>query len=245
MEWTVLLIGIAIVLFGATLQGTIGFGLALTAVPLLSIMASPKLVVPALMILGTLSSLYLTYRARRSIDLKMVWPLVAGGVAGIPIGTYLLLSLDEDTLRLFVGVVVAVFAVLLLAGVHRKVRAERRASALIGLASGVLNGSISISGPPIVLFFANQRIPRDVFRGTMVAYFTIVNVAAIIVFSATGLVNATTLRDVGVLLPAVLAGVALGQALSTRVPERAFRTIALVMVACGGVVASLSGAGVV
>ncbi|MDA1189855.1 MAG: sulfite exporter TauE/SafE family protein, partial [Chloroflexi bacterium] len=114
MDTNTLLIGVAIVLLGATIQGTIGFGLALTAVPLMSIMVSPKLVVPTLMLIGTLSSLYLTYQSRRSIDIKRIWPLILGGVAGIPIGTLLLLRLDENVLRLYVGVVVSVFAVLML-----------------------------------------------------------------------------------------------------------------------------------
>lgn len=243
METSTLFIGIAIVLVCAMVQGSLGFGFALIAVPLMAIMASPKLVVPTMMILGTASSLYLTYLNRHAVDLRRVWPLLLGAGLGVPVGIYLLLELDENILRLYVGVVVTIFAILLLIGVNYRVRAELRVSVLIGFASGVLGGSISIAGPPVVLFFSNQRISRDTYRATIVAYFSIVQAFALVLFSTTGLINLGTLKDVGFLAPGLAIGAVAGSLIAPRVPERLFRVITLIIVVAGGIIAVLSGSG--
>ena len=82
------------------------------------------------------------------------------------------------------------------------------------------------------------------FRANIVAYFTIGNIVALAVFSATGLIKPGTLRDAGIMLPGMVVGVLLGSAIAPRVPEGAFRVITLVIVATGGIIAALTGLGV-
>ena len=49
--------------------------------------------------------------------------------------------------------------------------AAASAASLAGLASGTLGTAIGLTGPPIIILFTARQLPRDVFRGTIAAYF--------------------------------------------------------------------------
>ena len=59
-------------------------------------------------------------------------------------------------------------------------------------------GGTSIAGPPVILFFSNQGIKREVFRANLVAYFTFINIGAMIVFVLYGLLNQAVMVRTGI-----------------------------------------------
>ena len=111
----------------------------------------------------------------------------------------------------------------------------------VGLASGVLTTSTTVSGPPIALWLQAHRIPPEEFRASLAACFLGLTVAGGAVLAATGMLS----LDPAIVIP-LLGLTVLGQLVGARVfrglDAAQLRRAVLALVLAAGV-ASL-GAGV-
>lgn len=122
----ILLPALAIFLISAVLQGASGFGMALIAVPLLTLLMSPKMAVPATTLASVIVSGIIVVQLWRHCD----WPRAAWlGIPALltaPFGVHLLKVLTSEQLCLGLGVVLVLSAVVSLL-------AQRRAQAAAGV----------------------------------------------------------------------------------------------------------------
>ena len=118
----------------------------------------------------------------------------------------------------------------LLAGWKRKVKNESLGLVPVGILSGLLTTSAAIGGPPLVLFFSNQDVEKQVFRANIVAYFVSIHVFSLGVFWMIGLLNMETISRAGTFLIPLLIGTVAGVSLAKHINEVLFRKIVLVMV---------------
>ena len=238
-------IGILIIFVASFIQGLTAFGFSLLAVPMLVVFLSPKVVVPVMIIYSLLLNIYLFIEARKDVMLKRIIPLIICGIAGIPFGAWILKALEPQVLKIFIGVAITFFAILFILGFRRKVKNEKRAFLPIGFLSGILNGSISMSGPPVILFFSNQGMRKNVFRANLIVYFLTLNIFSIPVFFLSGLLTEEVVTHSLHYLPGLLAGAVAGNAMAHKVQENRFRKIALVVILLSGVLSILSGMNVI
>jgi uncharacterized membrane protein YfcA len=162
-------------------------------------------------------------------------------VVGIPFGTALLSILDVSSLKALTGIVVSLAAIALLVGFKREIKDKKLGFALAGFASGVLNGSTTMSGPPVVLFLANQGTDKESFRSDLVAYFSALYILTIPFYFAQGLLTGEVLDYSLNLLPAVATGAVAGSLLAEKVDEKLFKKICLLLVLVSGIAAIASG----
>jgi uncharacterized membrane protein YfcA len=241
MEIFYIVIGNLIIFAGGLIQGIIGTGSSLIAVPLLVLFLSPKVVVPMIIIQCLFLNLYLVFVCREHIDIRRILILVAAGFVGIIPGAKVLAVLSPRYIKIFIGAAIALTAAAYLIGFRKKMKNEKTASIPIGLASGFLNGSISMSGPPVVLFFVNQEVNKGFFRGNLALYFLLLNIFTIPFYFINGLISADVWKWTLLLFPGLAAGTITGNMLSGRVPEKHFKTIALFIVLFAGISSLLSG----
>jgi len=239
------IIGFFVIFLGSMTQGLIGFGVILFSAPIMILLLPAKIVVPMIMIYSALINTTILFEARKWVDLKRIWILIIAGIIGVPIGTYLLIVLDDNILRMFIGSIIILFAVALLTGFRKKIKNEKLALAPIGFVGGLLGGSTSMSGPPVIIFFTNQGLKKQVFRANLVAYFMAMSLVAISSFTAGGLITTEVIRYTILFLPAMIFGVAIGIKLVHRVEEKLFQNIVLIVVIIAGVLSVISGLGIV
>lgn len=232
---------VLVVTLAGFVQGLVGFGSGLVMVPILVIFIPPRVLVPVVLLHGLVLNWTLTLGSRRHLQIKRTLPILAGGIIGIPTGAALLLFLPQSYLKLMIGIVVVLFGCALLMGASVKVRKEGALSFPLGIASGILNGSISLSGPPIILFFANQKLVKESFRANLVFYFFALNIVTTLVFLFTGLITNEVLFLFLILLPVALIGTFIGSRISKKVDQRTFRRIALLLVIGAGVLSLITG----
>jgi uncharacterized membrane protein YfcA len=112
-----------------------------------------------------------------------------------------------------------------------------------GFASGALTTSISVSGPPIVLWLEARGARPAEFRASLAASFLALNLAgAIVLLVAEG----SGALDVGTVLPLlglVAAGYALGAVAFRRIDQERFFTAVLALVVCTGGASLAAGLG--
>ncbi|MBC8059829.1 MAG: sulfite exporter TauE/SafE family protein [Clostridiaceae bacterium] len=226
------MMGFISILLASFTQGVTGFGFALVAVPLLSLFI-PEIrnITPIIVIYSFLTNIIIVYKSRGYIDYKKVLPLVIFGIIAIPIGTFLLLYVKVKTLKIAIGLVTTITSLAMLKNFKINIKNEKISYGIVGLLSGLLNGSTGLSGPPVVLFLTNQHMNKDVFRANLTFYGIATNIFTIILFLVEGIINISVLHFTIFYLPALLIGVFVGIRISTKVNEIFFRKLTIYLIA--------------
>lgn len=224
------IVGMLSFFVGGLVQGCMGFGLALVVVPPLLMVLPATIVVPTIILLGLFNTSAMTWQLRADVHKDLILPLVVGVMAGLPPGIYLLTTLDGPAFKAGVGIFILLFSGVLLSGWTRPLRNPRWALYPVGFLGGFLNGSISISGPPVILFLTTQGTPKDAFRANMAAYFALSGVLATAGFAIAGVLTREVLLYAAAIVPAALIGTYIGMKLSTLVSQEAFRKLTLLCI---------------
>jgi uncharacterized protein len=231
---------LAIFMAGFT-YGLTGFGFGLVSVPLLLLVLPPQSVVPITLLLASVTGVLVVWEAWRCIQIRRIWPLLVGGVMGIPVGTWVLTVLDANVLKVIIGAIISLSALAFLCGFHKPVGREKLTSIPIGVASGIMNGATGMSGPPVILFFSNQGVEKSIFRANLATYFLILNLITFPAQWVGGLLTRDVFTHVLWFLPALALGSWLGIRLAQRVNENLFRRVALTLVAATGIISVTNG----
>jgi uncharacterized protein len=225
-----LLIGGLAIIAGAAVQGALGFGIALVAVPVLVLTMPPTLVTPMMIILGLLNNLVVLAATWRDVRARLLVPLAAAGLLGLPIGVMLLKYLDAAPFKIGVGVLTMLLAVAMYTGWNVRVRNERAGLLVIGGIGGVLHSAAFISGPPVVLYLTNLGADKAAFRANAIAFFTVMNVFSIVLFSLYGLMTRQVVQLAAWYTLPLLAGSLGGVWLATHINQQLFTRAVLVLV---------------
>jgi uncharacterized membrane protein YfcA len=226
---------------GAAVQSATGFGFALVLSPALFAVMDPVEAVTALLVLGLALNLLVLFEGGRPehVDWRALAPMLVAAVPGLAIGAVALTELSKEVLQVAVGV-----AVIAAAGWQLQARAVRLSPAatwIAGFASGALTTSISVSGPPLVLWLTARGVRPEEFRASLAASFLALNIAGgIILLSAEG-TSAFDAGAVTLLLVLVLAGYALGAVGFRRLDRERFFNLVLVLVALTGAASVVAG----
>ena len=229
-----LLVALLAALLAGVVTGMTGFGLALISTPILLFVYEPKTVIVLTAIFSVFINTAVVWDSWHEARKRLALALLIPALLGIVIGVEVLRVLDPVYVRLAVGAVV-VFSALLLVRDIRLPGADTRWGTLVaGSTSGMLSTSTGLAGPPIVLLLASRGLPKHEFRGTSALYFLPMSVAGIAVLALRGLVDASEVPLGLLLIPAAIAGKAVGTALLQRVSERAVRAVTLGLVILTG-----------
>ena len=216
---------------GATLQGSIGFGLAVVAAPLLLLINSVW--VPGPMLLAAMLLVVLVaHRDREHIIARDVALGTVGRVLGTIPAAYALGVLPRHVYDLVFAAMVLGGVALSASGVH--IARTRLNVVVAGTLSGVAGTISSIGGPPMALVYQHERGPS--VRGTMSAIFilgTFISIAGLWWAGRFGTVELT----LGLLLmPAVLVGFAVSRYTALWLDRRRIRPAILAVSALSALV---------
>jgi len=241
VETNVLILGSIIIFLAAFLQGTTGFGFSLFSIPLLTLFISPKTVIPMILLVSVIINISVLYNSRKSLNFKVILPIFLFGILGVPVGAKLLLILPDYVLKIVIGIFILMFGILFYFNVHFKVKHEKVARVIVGFFSGLLNGSITMSGPPIIIFLANEQKGKMHFRAHLASFFLLLTLFTIPVYIYFGLITKVVVDYALIFSVAVIAGVLGGNILIRRIQEVHFRKLTLIIIILMGVLAVYSG----
>ena len=231
LSWSDILLANLAVLLGATLQGSIGFGLGLVGAPLLMLI-SPSFIPGPLLTAGFVLTMLLAYRERRAIDLAEIKWAIVGRLAGVVLASVVVASISTDGLALILGVLVLLLVGMSLSGLNFE---PTRGTLLVsGTASGFAGTIASVGAPPMAIVYQNAKGPR--IRGTLSGFFVIgvvMSLTALILVGRYGFVEvALALR----ILPGLLLGLVLSSRMAVVLDRGYTRRAVLGFSALGGIV---------
>ena len=171
MDCTAIILTIGII-FAASFFSTVsGFGFALVAMPVLTLVMSVKAAVIFVLLLNLVLRAITMYRVRDGFDKETVILTTLGSVIGMVPGSWVLKGLPAAQLEVFLGAVLVVATVLLSLQCTLPIRNKTCGRFGAGILSGFFGASTSVSGPPLVLYFLNEKLPKDVMRANMIWFF--------------------------------------------------------------------------
>ena len=194
----------------AAFRTAFGFGEALVAVPLLSLLLPVKVATPLAVLASILIALVAVIREREHIHVGAAKNLLLATAVGIPFGLLLLRHAPETWTKAVLGVFLLLFSAFSLAKPHVFLLETDDLVWLFGFAAGVFGGSYGMNGPPLVLYGAGRRWSPPQFRATLQAYFLPASALGMIGYVAAGLWTTEVTRLFSASLPAIAAGIVAG-----------------------------------
>ena len=191
----------AVIAVGSVLQGSIGFGLALLAAPLLALIDTSLAPGPLLVCNVALTALMARreWKAVRYGDLG--WSL-GGRVVGIAIVILIMRDLSVQGLDFLFGGIVLAGVLITAAGPSFQLNGPTLVGA--GIASGIMGTATAIGGPPMAIVYQREKGPQ--FRGTLSVYFTVGAILSAIGLALSGRFGRPELIAGLLLCPGVVVG---------------------------------------
>src|SRR5690242_1647616 len=109
-EIIIILFGCLVIFTAGFVQGITGFGFALIAVPLLSKWLPLQSIVPMIVVFSLLTNILVILKIKQFIEIKRIWLLILSSIIVTPLGTYILLVIPPNLLKILVGIVIVCFA---------------------------------------------------------------------------------------------------------------------------------------
>jgi hypothetical protein len=209
-----------------------GSGVGLVATPLLALTIPVTDAAALLLPLLIVADIFSIYYHWRNFDRSLIRLMVPAAATGILIGAVFfgVFSRNERILQLGIGLLALSFVLfeLFRTRIFDRLK-EKRPSPITGVLFSVLSGFTSTlahaGGPPATIYLLPQRLPRQVFVGTLVVYFTAVNLIKLIPYSYLGLLRLGNLTTVLILSPLAYIGVRLGVYLNGRFTDKWFNRL--------------------
>jgi uncharacterized membrane protein YfcA len=224
-------------LAGGFVSGLAGFGTALMTLGIWLYVLPPAVVVPLVLICSIVAQTSTLPSFWASINFKLVWPFLVGGLAGVPLGIVLIAHADPGVFKLSIGVLLLVFPTALY--FNRAAVAwrfgGRLADGAIGFAGGILGGLAGLSGPLPILWASVRGWGKDERRGVFQTYNWTVLAAALCLQAGTGFVTHEVMWLALLVSPATLLGAWLGSRIYHGLSDRNFSDVVLGLLFLSGV----------
>ena len=216
----------AIFALAGFVKGVIGMGLPTVAIGLLGLMMTPAQAAAMLIVPSFVSNVWQALVGGNFRELvARLWPMFSGIVIGATIGALYLAHSGGSAATLWLGIALAVYALLGLLKIEFKVPAAHEG--LIGFICGLATGAISVAtgvfAIPMVPYLQGLGLDRNRMVQSLGLSFTVCTVTLAAALQHAGEIHAELLWPSLVGLIAVLAGMRLGQLLRGYIRPEVFR----------------------
>ena len=221
---------------GAVIQGSIGFGYALLAVPAM-VLLLPWAVPVTPLFLALPMTLLMSAREWRSIDLGGFALITAGRLLGTVAGVVLLVLAPKGYLSMLTGLLILTAAL----GSFLKPTFEvnKRTRLAGGVSSGVVGTVAALGGTPLALVYQDRSGAE--LRSTLAISFVVGIAMSLVGLGLAGQVEGRHVLLALQLLPCMLVGLWVSRWVVERLDERWLRPAVLAFAAAAGLVIILLG----
>ncbi len=223
LEWVELAYLPAVIGIGAFVRGFTGFGSSMIYVVGLTFAMPAAQAVPMILMLEVITTAGLVPSVWRLIQWRSLALLLLGSVVATPIGLWLLGFLEPAPMQAVIAGVVLGACLMLRSGFSLKKQPGAAGTLGVGLFAGVLTGTTSAGGPPIVLYYYSGPLSVAAGRASVITFLGLADLLASGMASYQGLIDWQTVTRLGLAIPPMVLGAWLGTMAFRRVDPRRFR----------------------
>jgi uncharacterized membrane protein YfcA len=218
-----------IIFFAVFTQSVTGFGLALVSMPLLAAVLGIQTAAPLVAFFALVAELILLFYYRSAFNLRVVWRLALASVVGVPLGVWVLRTVDEQVVLTFLGLLIAGYALYALLNFRLPAIQQPAWAYGAGFLAGVLGGAYNTAGPPVIVYGNCRGWPPAEFKSNLQGFFVLNSTVILLTHFLAGNYNGLVWRYNLLAIPALALGIAAGLALSKRINSDAFRKMVLAL----------------
>ena len=213
------------VFIASIIRGFNGFGFSATCISGFSFILPAIEIVPIILILEVLISIFMAPYIWKKIDWSFVLKVLLGIIIGSPIGLYLLKYLSPDVTHLSICLLIIFFSFLLMNG-YKNIKINNEFTKFYtGIISGVINGLTTLGGMPVALFLLVVGIQPAIIRGSLAALFFLTDIYAFGLSFFAGIVDLTTIYRTLPLIIILPLGVYIGDKFFVKSKEETYRKV--------------------
>ena len=220
-----------IVFFAAFTQGLSGFGSVLVALPLLAIFLDIKTVIPLAALYGISIASLLLIQLWRHFEWKKIYPLLIGATVGIPIGVFFLKELNRDMIQWILGIILISYSMYSLFFKSSRSGIREGWAYLFGFFGGCLGGTLSASGPPVIVYTSLQPWSKDRIKVTLQGFFILSSLMVVFAHAVSGMTTLVVLRIFGISLPILILGTYVGAYFYGMIGGEGYRRVMFILIA--------------
>lgn len=224
----------AIAAAAGLMRGFAGVGSGMLMAPFFVRLFGPAETITIIILMEIVVTAQLLPSVHKEINWRVIAPMGAAAACFMPIGSWLLVSLEADFIGRFIGLLVTVFALVLLTGWRYAGPKPLPATLGVGALSGVLLALTSLGNPPVMLYLLSSGDTAATNRANFTGYFALTLIALLLLMSVTGLVKMAALITVAMLLPVFILCAWIGARLFRKSNEMLYRRIALTILLAAG-----------
>lgn len=238
----------AVIITGLS-KGGFGGGIAMLGTPLLALAVPPvtaaAIMLPVLLVMDAIG----LWNYRGHVKWSIIQAMLPGAIAGIGIGWATAAYVPDSAIRILVGSIAIIFAIVQIVADYRRASPARENIWLAGFWSVIAGFTSFVShagGPPFQAYTLPLKLDKIIYAGTGVVFFAIVNAAKVAPYLVLGQFSTENLAQSLVLVPVAVFGVLLGIWLVHKVSQIVFYRITYAaMIIVGAKLASDGIAGLV
>ncbi|MBX9845244.1 MAG: sulfite exporter TauE/SafE family protein [Xanthobacteraceae bacterium] len=235
MDSTSLVLFLAAAFLGGLTSGLSGFAMGLVVSGVWLHIIAPDQNALLIVLCGLVTQGSGIWRVRQSIDWKAVAPFIIGSALGVPAGTAMLKTVDQNTLRLSIGILLVAFSLYSLIRPALKVVQGGVAREVgVGVANGLIGGLTGLGGIAVTVWSQVRGGAKDAQRAVFQPVMFSTFLMSAIWLGVAGAYTTETLRLYAFALPALVAGIWVGFRLYGKLNDAAFRKVVLSLLLIAG-----------
>jgi len=226
---------LAAAFFGGLTSGLSGFAMGLVVSGVWLHIIAPDQNALLIVLCGLVTQGSGIWRVRRNINWRTVSPYIIGGAFGVPAGTALLTTINQNTLRLSIGVLLVIYSLYsLFRPALKPVQGGVPSDFGVGIVNGLIGGLTGLGGIAVTVWCQLLGGAKDIQRATFQPVMFSTFLMSAISLGVAGAFTIETLTLYALALPALIAGIWLGFKLYGKLDDATFRRIILILLLVSG-----------
>lgn len=235
LPFSLVLVVLGIIFFTSLLRAMVGFGNALTAMPLLAMSVGMSIATPLVGFTSVVLAIVLLWRNWSHVDIRIAGKLFIASCVGVPVGLIFLNIAPEQLVKGMLGILLIAFGSYNLLALKLPQLKWGGYAYLFGFIAGMFGAAYNTNGPFAIIYGTLARWSPERFRATLQGYFLPTSFVIFVSQGIAGLWTPEVVRLSGYSIPVVLVAIALGERLHHAIPRHLFeRMVHLLLVVMGG-----------
>jgi uncharacterized membrane protein YfcA len=226
------LVATCVAIVAGFMRGFVGVGSGMLMAPVFAIIFGPLETVAIVILMELIVTAQLLPSVHQLIEWRVIVPMGIAAAVFMPVGTWLLVTVDAELMARGIAAVVLIFVLLLMTGWRYEGPKRLGITLGVGTVSGTLMAATSLGNPPVMLYLLSGSDSAATNRANFTGYFCITLVTLLTLMIIKGLIFSPAVIRAAIMLPVFATGAWFGARYFRKANDKLYRQVALGLLLC-------------
>ncbi|MEG0857926.1 MAG: sulfite exporter TauE/SafE family protein [Terrisporobacter sp.] len=225
------------------IEGIIGFGATIIAIPFITSIFSVKVAVPAITAIVFFAASKISLENRQYINFKVYKKMIIPMFLGLPFGILMFSYLPEKTLKILLGLFMILISVKELYVLNKKTIDDNSLEVtenngfkdkIILFLGGVMHGAFASGGPFVIIYASSKLKNKHTFRATLALCWVTLNAFMTLKNIAFGAINTNIILLISITVPFVFITTIFSNKIHSKIDSKSFSKFIYIILIISG-----------